>query len=406
MPFCSNCGKELNNNVKFCPECGAKSLNIEQKQLSKIESSNVRQNEFVGNVKKCPACGAELSSFTAICPTCGHEINSTSGSNSIKDFSERIDEYDRQIFASSIKSKCGWATWSTGLRIGWVILNVYTLCIPLLVYAIRDLIRFFMPKLSPEEKGKTAFIENYHFPNEKEAIVEALLFIKTKMLFMESDTDKYSLHWARVWNNKSIQLYQKADTMFHGDKVSEEAYYTIKQCQAKIKKKRIVAPLITIVSIFLVISINCVSCGIKQSNEDLTDNNSTVSEEMFEQFISGYEKAEFDKYNSLASGNNMADSRIYFYCTLDKTEILKTDGTISILGYVTDESTHKWLIQLHFVPAVSETAFDSYIGKNIVLRGVYSGFSGTMEMPVVVLDEMIVLDTGETVIGMQKLLDE
>lgn len=440
--FCSNCGTKLNSDAKFCHGCGTaiqgkqeaqvipsvqmpsvppippQSNNserqqeyVEQNEPNKIESSNARQNDFVGNVKKCPACGAELSSFTAICPTCGHEINSVSGSNSIKDFSERIDEYDRQISASSIKSKGGWSAWSTNLRIGWVVLNIYTFCIPLLVRAIINLIRFFMPKLSPQEKIKTAFIENYHFPNEKEAIAEALLFIKTKMLFMESDTDKYSLHWSRVWSNKAAQLYQKADIMFHGDKISEEAYFTIKQCQTKIKKKRILVPIITIASIFLVISILCVSCGIRHSNEDFPNTknatNSIVSEETLEQFVTSYEKAEFVKYNSPASENGLGNSKIYFLCTLDKTEIFETNESYSIiLGYATDESGNQWLIELHIIPIVSKTTFDSYIGKNIVLRGVYDGFSETKEMPVVILDEMIALDTGEEVFGMQKVLDE
>lgn len=93
------------------------------------------------------------------------------------------------------------------------------------------------------------------------------------------------------------------------------------------------------------------------------------------------------------------------YCILDKTEILEAKGTTSILGYVIDDCNNNWLIQLHFVPAVSRTFFDSYIGKKVVLRGVYSGFSSTKKMPVVVLDEMIVLDTGENILGMQKLLD-
>ena len=139
----------------------------------------------------------------------------------------------------------------------------------------------------------------------------------------------------------------------------------------------------------------------QSSNNDIS-NQLNIPDDFFE----GYEKAEFSKYNSPASENGLGDNRIYFYCTLDKTEILEADGTTSILGYVTDDSGNEWLIQLHFVPAVSKTAFNSYVGKELVLRGVYSGFSGTKEMPVVVLDEMIVLDTGENVMGMQKLLDE
>ena len=143
------------------------------------------------------------------------------------------------------------------------------------------------------------------------------------------------------------------------------------------------------------------------NSENASDNNSTSNKiDVPADFIVGYEKAEFSKYNSPASENGLGDSRIYFNCTLNKTEILEADGTTSILGYVTDNAGNEWLIQLHFVPAVSKTSFDSYVGKELILRGVYSGFSGTKEMPVVVLDEMIVLDTGENVFGMQKILDK
>ena len=158
---------------------------------------------------------------------------------------------------------------------------------------------------------------------------------------------------------------------------------------------------------------NSVQSGLDSAKENIDEFNnimngssSTISKETLEQFINGYDNAVFDDYNSPASENGLGDSRIYIYCTLDKTEILEADGTTSILGYVTDETDNEWLIQLHFVPAVSKTAFDTYVGKELILRGVYSGFSGTKKMPVVVLDEMIVFATGENVVGMQKLLDE
>lgn len=146
--------------------------------------------------------------------------------------------------------------------------------------------------------------------------------------------------------------------------------------------------------------------NIDEFNNIMNGGSSTISKETLEQFINGYDEAVFDDYNSPASENGLGDSRIYIYCMFDKTEILEADGTTSILGYVTDETDNEWLIQLHFVPAVSKTAFDTYVGQELILRGVYSGFSEAKKMPVVVLDEMIVLATGENVVGMQKLLDE
>ena len=146
---------------------------------------------------------------------------------------------------------------------------------------------------------------------------------------------------------------------------------------------------------------------IDTTDSATTDTKSTVvSQDTIQQFINGYEKAEFSKYDSSEEGTQFAESRIYFYCTLDQTEILEANGTTTILGHVTDDSGNEWLIQLHFVPAVSRTAFDGFVGKNLILRGVYSGYSEARDIPVVVLDETIVLNTGENILGMQKLLDD
>lgn len=42
--FCKNCGKEIENNVKFCSECGASQISEEQK-ISVI-SEQKTQNDF------------------------------------------------------------------------------------------------------------------------------------------------------------------------------------------------------------------------------------------------------------------------------------------------------------------------------------------------------------------------
>lgn len=132
---------------------------------------------------------------------------------------------------------------------------------------------------------------------------------------------------------------------------------------------------------------------------------SIVSKETLKQFIGDYEKADFDKFNSPADENGLGDSRIAIYCTLNKTEMSIANGTMSILGYASDDADNKWLVLLHTMPLVSESFFDSYIGEEVVLRGVYIGYSEVKRMPAVVLEEMMILDTGEIVEGMQKVLD-
>ncbi|MDI6723146.1 MAG: zinc ribbon domain-containing protein [Methanobacterium sp.] len=50
---CSNCGAQIEENVKFCTECGSK---MEQEEL------------------KCPSCSAQLPKDTKFCTECGTKI--------------------------------------------------------------------------------------------------------------------------------------------------------------------------------------------------------------------------------------------------------------------------------------------------------------------------------------------
>ena len=123
-------------------------------------------------------------------------------------------------------------------------------------------------------------------------------------------------------------------------------------------------------------------------------------------FISGYKEAEYSKYNSPASENGLGGSLIYIEGTLKKTEILDTDGTPSIFGYVADADGNTWLVMMNCVPIVTETHFDAAIGKTVVCTVVYDGYSGTYNLPFAILNELMILENGTVFNGVQKLLDE
>lgn len=50
--FCKSCGKEIDNNAKVCPECGAPQ----------------------GKTKFCKHCGAQIDEECVICPKCGKQV--------------------------------------------------------------------------------------------------------------------------------------------------------------------------------------------------------------------------------------------------------------------------------------------------------------------------------------------
>lgn len=236
MAFCSNCGKELAAGAKFCFECGT--------PVEKTDET-VRRTVYSGEIHKCPACGEVLQSMTAICPACGHEINSAKLASALKEFIDEINECDKIIANTPKKElpKKGWKSWKKSTRILWVILNIFTSCVPLVIYLALPLFRPLLrsnatPELSSTEQRKVALIENFTFPNDRESVLEALLFIKSKMAFLASEkANEKNSFWLCLWNTKATQLHQKANILLNNDPIAETAYSEIVASKNTIEKK-------------------------------------------------------------------------------------------------------------------------------------------------------------------------
>ncbi len=55
--------------------------------------SDVRQQSFEGEIKKCPNCGSVVKSFSAFCSDCGHEFKNSEQSKALKEFTEKLEEF-------------------------------------------------------------------------------------------------------------------------------------------------------------------------------------------------------------------------------------------------------------------------------------------------------------------------
>lgn len=255
MNRCSNCGVEMAEGAKFCQKCGAATNGEPPNHESQ------RQQEYVGKILKCPNCGEVLKSFEGICPACGHEISSAQMSISLRAFVDGLQDCDRQIARSPIPPKKGFKTWSKRGKIWWIILNLFTLCIPLAIYLIFPLLGIWGgSSLLPEEKRKAALIKNYAFPNDRANVLEILLFIKTQLAFIASEKiDRTAVHWANIWGKKADQVYQKAELIIKGDTIAASVHNDISLYWRKIKKSfgiRVTVALAFIVALIVVMAVS------------------------------------------------------------------------------------------------------------------------------------------------------
>ena len=223
MAYCSNCGVKLVDGSKFCANCGTPTVIKVQEET--VNKQTERRTEFVGSIKKCPSCGEEITSFTAICPSCGHEINSQKVSDTLGKFIAQVNACERLIAQSQV-GNTGWSSWSKSKKIWWVIFNLLFAGIPLAIYLGYPLLTIkHTPKLTKEEKQLTALVENFTFPNDRESILEAIVYAKEKIDFISKEKiDKKTAYWMRLWCSKAEQLKQKADIMFPNDSVVIQSY--------------------------------------------------------------------------------------------------------------------------------------------------------------------------------------
>ena len=84
MAFCVKCGRQHDDGVNFCPNCGT------QTAKNDTENRSQRQTVYEGELHKCPNCGEALNSFTITCPACGYELRGANAPDSVKEFSLRF----------------------------------------------------------------------------------------------------------------------------------------------------------------------------------------------------------------------------------------------------------------------------------------------------------------------------
>ncbi len=229
MAYCKNCGTMLPEGGRFCSVCG-----------TAAESDNgVRRQEYAGTIRKCPNCGEVLGALAAICPACGFEINGAGVSDSLKAFTEELDKLDREIAGEPARKKISKLRKN---RAVWIALCVLTLGIPCTLEKMTPRLKSYFgkgatPALTPSEKKKAALIENFTFPADRASLLEALLFVKSKIAFAASEKPTLkNVMWLRLWTTKAEELGEKAEMLLGKDKIAEGAATEIRKDTEKAEK--------------------------------------------------------------------------------------------------------------------------------------------------------------------------
>jgi len=81
----------------------------------------------------CEKCGNKIADNAAFCGNCGNKVNNqgyNEDANNVQANREII-----VINTNQPRQNTGWGSWSTTGKVLWVILNIYTIGIPTLIYA-------------------------------------------------------------------------------------------------------------------------------------------------------------------------------------------------------------------------------------------------------------------------------
>lgn len=289
MAYCKKCGRKIDAESRFCPDCGTpvelEPLNVSVESEYDADDSTSRRQVYVGLIRKCPSCGAELPSNAAVCPQCGFELNTRKGAQAIQDFSNQLNEIDERIAAAGYTKEKGWSTWGTWKRIGWVLLNIYTICLPILIPWILKQIRILTikprPRLTALEERKAEIIQNYVVPNEKGAMVESLRFIRTKVEALNRQSKSEQLmYWMNLWAVKAGQINSKARESLKDDVDISSQYEGVNRItSATNKSMRISSGVkLAIILIVLLMIIVPVFSGSKSSKTSNSSNPSSSNE--------------------------------------------------------------------------------------------------------------------------------
>lgn len=249
MKFCTNCGKQLNDDAKFCDGCGAPISGTQTPPIpganENVADDTKRKVTYVGVEKRCPWCNAMIpDSFAITCPKCNQELSGRKVESSVKDFFNRLSDLSGGYESSDDSDK----------KVLFGIGKLMLFCLATLMFlfstnpeefsmdsgiplVIGGFILIFIgvimrPPLTQEEQKKRNLIETFIVPNTKESVIEFLMLSCSQIQpgsNMFTKEGKKTALWNKVWKTKIRQTLTKSKLVFMNDKNAQEQIKLIKK---------------------------------------------------------------------------------------------------------------------------------------------------------------------------------
>ena len=233
MPFCKNCGKQLESDERYCVNCGA------------FTGSTANSSE----IHKCPNCGDNINSFATHCPSCGYEVRDIQAVSSVKEFADKLEAIEASRIPCASKK-----------------ISMYKQA-------------YMTESLSSTDQQKISLIRSYAIPNTKEDLYEFLTLAGSNInprLFDEinnpqSDDPRKAINDA--WLAQFEHAYQKAKISFGNDPSFESVKELYESVHNKIKRNKRKLPIFLIATfgtLFLFCAILFISTAINNKNNNET----------------------------------------------------------------------------------------------------------------------------------------
>lgn len=206
MPFCSNCGKEIESIAKFCSDCGSPNY------ATPANNEEQRRVVYDGKIRKCPNCGEILKAFEINCLSCGHEIRNTLVSSAIKEFEMKFESIESRREYEKPRG-----LYAAGLE---------------------------LQRVSKTDEQKISLIKSFSVPNSKEDILEFMILATSSINMSAYDSSKVGITMSEkklndAWFSKVQQVYEKAKRSYSRDSTFTEIKDLYDSCIENIKKAKL-----------------------------------------------------------------------------------------------------------------------------------------------------------------------